>query len=481
VATTVKPVADSKLIALANRRFHIALGLSVALAISLGHSQAASAQVAVALTKLKGPSKKVQKQVDSLLSKDFLVVTPSEYEQVAKKIGAVKLNPTNIAKVANQLEVGAVVSGTVKRVRRKRFRVTIILRYGPTGELISKSTFAGLRKPSLLPKNKKQLRKKLRKGLAEVEERLANEPPPEEAVEGTDAGEDDSSAFDSGDDKERPDEEEEDSAPTESVLSPLQRADKEARGRAIEVTLGMSLSSRSLSFNYDAEKPQGYSGFPFGGVLLSAELYPMAFNKNKTGALTNIGVSVTLDKLLFVKSALEGMEDTELGTTHLGFGFGLVYRWNIGTGPTKPTLKFGVGFNKLNFTINEDDAPVGVVVDIPDVSYTYVDPGVGIRFPFSKKLAVNASAKFLAVFSAGNMQDMDQYGASTITGGSFDLGLDFKLTSDIFLRGGGRVTTLGYSFDGDGLLTDTNADGTQDVGGARDTYFSGYAGAGYLF
>ena len=57
-----------------------------------------------------------------------------------------------------------------------------------------------------------------------------------------------------------------------------------------------------------------------------------------------------------------------------------------------------------------------------------------------------------------------------------EAGADYRLSSKLLVRGALRLTTLGFTFDGDGALATM-----QMVSGARDTYFGGFASGVYLF
>ena len=89
----------------------------------------------------------------------------------------------------------------------------------------------------------------------------------------------------------------------------------------------------------------------------------------------------------------------------------------------------------------------------------------------------------MIVTATGEMQQTDQYGAADVNGIDVEAGLDYQLASKLLLRAAVRLTTLGFTFKGDGVLTN-NRDGntaTIDVAGARDTYFGGFASGVYLF
>ena len=64
-----------------------------------------------------------------------------------------------------------------------------------------------------------------------------------------------------------------------------------------------------------------------------------------------------------------------------------------------------------------------------------------------------------------------------------DLGVDYTLTRNWFVHAGVRLHTIGFTFKGNGALTN-NRDGdmtTVDVHNARDNYFGGAITAGYAY
>ena len=137
----------------------------------------------------------------------------------------------------------------------------------------------------------------------------------------------------------------------------------------------------------------------------------------------------------------------------------------------------------LSFAIDRGAAPVGVVVNVPNVEYHYLDPGLAVRVPLSSRLALCAAGRFLLVESAGEVQQADQYGAAKMTGFDADAALELRATPRVLLRAGARYLAIAFAFDGSGAMT-TSRDGdptSVNVGGALDRYLGGYASAGYLF
>ena len=277
----------------------------------------------------------------------------------------------------------------------------------------------------------------------------------------------------------------------ETLLSDAQRTDMAARSRGLAVAGGLSVIGRRLSFSVSdnlANAPQGYKGSPVAGAYVTADLFPLAFSQKNTSITRDLGIIGTFEQVIKIESRLQYTDDAgtdvtaTLPTTQWRYGVGVVYRHNFGARPSSPTLKVFVRYNRMKFAIDRLDVPPDRI-DIPNTDYTFVDPGLGLRLPLSATLALVAEGRFLYVTSTGEMGQPEQYGSASVIGGDGDVSLEYRISPQLFARVGGRVMSIGFTFDGTGALT-TGRDGddaTIDVGGARDTYFGGYGLVGYLF
>jgi hypothetical protein len=238
--------------------------------------------------------------------------------------------------------------------------------------------------------------------------------------------------------------------------------------------------ARKLSFTFaadltDPQKPNGYNGAMVPAARIDVDLYPMAFG-DKRGALAGLGVGLWFEKVIAIKSRL-GM--TEFPTSQTGFGAGLRYRWNMGHDAKLPTLTAGAGWNYLAFSISTD----GVDIDLPDVSYSMIDVGIGGRIPFGMpQIALTLDARYLQILGAGDMQATSAYGGGSKLGFDLDAAIEARLAVRNVIRAGVHYTRIAFDFDGSGEDT-TMRDGSpdQDVGGALDQYLGFYATFGYLF
>lgn len=503
------------------RRFLIAL-VALGLLVS-GAGRASAAKKRVALLDFTGPkAAKFQASVLKVLKKSAKVVSQKAFTKAAKKVKDFSMDADSVAKVAKRLELAGVVSGKVAK-KKGKYKLTIKVREGQEGEFLEEVVTVSVKAAKLNKAQEKKVARELGALLRELPDAEEAEPEDEGEAEGGDDGdrpvvagaEEDvgeegaepkkkgkqlkertAAASEGGEEEAGGGEEEgggEESEPPPSggevskkaEVSSDSQADLDARGRAVDVAGGLSFCQRTLTFSYDSNlvnTPQGYDGTLVPGLYVTGEVYPMALVNKKDNSFTrHIGLSLVLDKVLLIKSKPAGMDDVDLPTSQTRYGAGLVYRYNFGSSPTSPTVKVSARYNKLTFSIDESGAPEGVVIDIPDTSYTYIDPGVGLRFPITGAIAALGEARFLFVTKAGQIQQMMQYGTTTITGYDVDLGGEYKLSSSLLVRAGLRYTAMSLKFDGSGELTDRNGDGTQDVTSAKDKYLGLYATAGWLY
>jgi len=253
--------------------------------------------------------------------------------------------------------------------------------------------------------------------------------------------------------------------------------------RAIDATLGLSISARRLSWKTAGDlapsmgvagqgKPPNYKGTPAPGAVLDLTAYPLAFGHKSDGMLKNAGVTVMYDKALLISSEAGGQKKD---TAAQRFAVGAVFRYPFGKSATSPVIGGRLRFGKQKFQIQGP-------VDLPNVNYTIIDPGVFFRYPVSEKIVLNANLSYMLFSNTGQMQKADQYGAATVSGFEGEIGGDYAITGAIFARAAIKLETIGFTFKGKGALTTgRDADMEVDVFGARDTYLGAAFTVGYLY
>jgi hypothetical protein len=251
--------------------------------------------------------------------------------------------------------------------------------------------------------------------------------------------------------------------------------------RALDAVVGLSVTARRMSFASTAAlvmKPPGYKGRPVAGAMIDATFYPLAFGHKRHDMLKNIGLGVMYDRVLKIDS--KDAAGKVYATTEARFGVGAAFRYAFNQTATAPVVIGSLGYSSQAFTISPG---AGGAIDIPNVKYSIIEPGVGLRYPATPKIIVGVDAKFMLVTSTGQIQDPMQYGPSSVLGFEGVAGVDYLITRNIFARAAFRFETIGMTFKGTGTQTNSR-DGnamTQDVSGARDSYIGGVATVGYLY
>jgi hypothetical protein len=250
---------------------------------------------------------------------------------------------------------------------------------------------------------------------------------------------------------------------------------------AVTLQAGLSFTARRLTFVFSgdaADRPPGYAGGMVPGAYASAELYPLGFGARRS-FLSRIGVSFMVDRVVKLQSTVpDGMGGVAaLPTTAMRWSADARYRQPLGA----LTATFLVAYSKNSFKIDRSGAPPTVIVDIPNVNYTSLDPGVGLRLDLGRKFALVAEGRAMFLLQTGQIGRADQYGQASALGVNADAGIEVALGERVLLRAGGHLQRIGFDFTGTGEQTDRNNDGTVDVGGATDVFFGGVATVGYLF
>lgn len=246
---------------------------------------------------------------------------------------------------------------------------------------------------------------------------------------------------------------------------------------AIRLDVGGSGKLRQLAFTsrpYE-QAPFGYQSAMVPGARLEVEAYPLALAGD--GAASGLGVAVEYDKTMLLTTRSSEAPDVALKTTQSHWSVGARYRYAFGSSVKAPAVTVGVGYGRRLFKVRRGDLPDGARLDMPDVDYKFIDPGLTFSLPISSKIALHAGGKALLVQEAGPIQAESSYGGAKITGVDGSFGLDVAVMKNVVVGLSGSFTQIGYEFVGNGEETfnrDLDPD-TQDVGGASDRYI-GVAG-----
>lgn len=484
----------------------------------------------VIVLSVQGDSKgEVEDGLVSIVEDRHDLVTSGEAERVARKAGYDDLDGKTLGKLAKKLKADAVIEG---QVSREDEGYTLVIRVrGQDGKTVKKIT-VDMPKPKLTSKQRKRLGTGLLDGIdrtlgvdaeeddeeAEEEERPrrqakkakakkakkarkeARRAAVEVAAEDDEEPEievDDEEAADEDAEADEDDEEEgerrvamrDDDEDLEAALG-VEKDDGEARPKkarpqpGLRVEVGPSGKQRTLSFTSTAgfeQAPLGYQSAMVPGAHVDVQAYPLALFGG--GAAAGLGIGFAYDQTIGLKTFSSDAPMQPMATDQRHWAATARYRLPFGKKVTSPSMTVAVGYGRRVFTVDRSVLPDGAILDMPDVDYKYIEPGLGFRVPIGRRFALHAGGKGLLFQTAGPIQATTSYGGATITGFEAGGGFEIGLAKGAFVNVAGSMTRIGYEFVGNGEETN-NRDldaSTQDVFGALDQYIGVVGTVGFAY
>jgi hypothetical protein len=465
--------------------------------------------------------------VSELLDTDYQLTGARQVTRTIDKLGLdTEMSDKDLKKLANELEVDAIVRGDLsKSGKRKLLHVKLFV----NGKKVKgfKVEFASAESDKFKTALKDKFDEKLAKGGGKKKPVVAEEPPAtdeEDPLGGkktkktakpdkteTSAGTkpersiaDDEAASDAPADEEKPAEQASDDEATggEKKVAAAGADDEEigvsataeptkssSSGRAankvaVRLDVGPSATSRTLTFNSRAfeQAPKPYENALVGGMRVGGELYPLAFG-NPHGILAGIGFAGHYDQTLKLNLQSTAQPGTKFPVEQKHWGVGMRIRIGFGRSARAPTVTLGGGYFHRIFKVDRTALMQGNIIDLPDVFYRGFDPGLELRVPIIKQVALVLGGQALLVTDTGQIQQLYSYGQAKVTGGQGMAGIDVVIANRVALRIAGEYAQLGFKFSGNGEQT-YNRDldpATADVGGASDKYIGGAATLAVLY
>ena len=271
--------------------------------------------------------------------------------------------------------------------------------------------------------------------------------------------------------------------------SPASAANLSWGQRAVDAKIGMSFMRRKMSFTSTLtpdEQPAEYKGPPAPAAYVDVTIFPLAIGHKRKGIIKDIGLAIGFDRVLKLQSSVKFLDGAaaktaKVATTSQRFTIGAVFRHAFGTGVTAPVVTAGVRYSSKKFALSSAGLPAGAI-DLPNVAYASIDPSLGVIYPISPKLAINAGVGAMFISATGQIQNNDQYGPAKVLGLELEAGVDYLVTRAIFVHAGVGLSTVGFTFKGQGdKTTMRDMDVDVDVTAARDTYVGGVATAGFTY
>ena len=468
----------------------------------------------------KGPEgEKFHDDVVKLIEVENTVVNTDKYNGTAEELDAKAPNTKNVKKVAKKLKLDGVVWGKVEKTA-DGYTLKLKLRAGSNGEVVGEELVTTATSPKLGKKAKKEIKESLlpaidglEPGRGEAEPAVKKDPdvkkdPEPEATKPAEVSKDADAEPSDRKGKKKKKKKKHDTEVAAGgegdggggdvnasvELAPLSAEEALLpQNRAVDFTIGMSFIARKLTFTSTAaltNVPSGYNqSVPVSGGLMDVTVYPYAFSHKNRGLLTGLGLELVYDKVIYINSkktytndATKMQQTATINTTESRFSVGAVLRY-----PVSPSLLVGArllySFQQFNL---EQTFAGGMSTDVPNVGYKMAEPKLFGRYQLAGPIAIDADLGFMLVTSTGGIQASNAtgYGPATVSGYEANVGLDYTLTKNLFVRALLRYEAINLTFKGDSASESNTRDGdptTQDVKGAKDLYYGAAASIGYAF
>ncbi|MBA3538575.1 MAG: hypothetical protein H0T79_03020 [Deltaproteobacteria bacterium] len=221
-----------------------------------------------------------------------------------------------------------------------------------------------------------------------------------------------------------------DESSVRAAPNPLMRA-------ALRVDAGGSFGVRRLTYDTTTTGGPPPVGTGAGGARIEGELYPFALGDPKS-ALAGLGVTGEYDKTVGLTIRAPGTT-TDVSIDQGHYALGARYRIGVGEGSS---VALGVAYARRHYIADRTMAQL----DLPDVDYTAVAPGIGFRAPATPSIGVFANADVLLMLSTGQIQERTSYGPADVFGVAADAGVDVALSKSLALRFAAEYSQINFTF-----------------------------------
>lgn len=261
-------------------------------------------------------------------------------------------------------------------------------------------------------------------------------------------------------------------APPPAAGGPADEEAPASSGLALHAGLGFTRRSFAFEVPQGGMPQQNYKGNPVAGLNLQAELYPLAL-LGRSGAARGFGVYLRFDRTFALTSQLEGTTET-FSSSLAQAAFGLLWRFELGSSATSPSLGVRAGAGSLEFAIADTTGRVR----IPAVEYAFLDLGAFGRVPLgSEAIALVVGLDYLPTLSAGAIADPARNrigGTGSASGLGAEGGVEGRPARWLTLRATVRWQRFAHTFAAAGGATLLAT-------GATDDYLGGTLTAGVVF
>jgi outer membrane protein OmpA-like peptidoglycan-associated protein len=448
-----------------------------ALVLALAAAPAAAAKVAV--LSIAGSDGSLEAEVEKALAGQTLV-KPLDWDAAAAKIVATSHSAEDIAAVARELSVDVVVTGNVKH-EENGWILIVAVRNGPTGQRIDRLTYK-LASAEIDAATQQTAANEIAKSVVRATGG-ASAPPPANNPPANNPPANNPPANNPPANNPPPATGNQPSGNSNAVVA---TAPEKPSGRPpwapyFDVSIGTIVSGRG--FLFDGQPQPFFASTVAEGLHLDGTVYPLAgraaFGGRGNGALSGLGLGVTFDGVFWpdavpcVKDASGNCMATnqKFGVHELRYELGPRWKWNVIMAPDTVEILASIQFGQHSLSV--DKLPDGRDLGAPDVTYSYLTLGLGLRLPLAHAFALFGHFNYHALFGTGPISLSTEYGA----GGGYGLraggGIELTLWEGITVRFDGFYERFGLGFDGTGMPAKSGMN-------AVDQYYGAIASLGWV-
>lgn len=402
--------------------------LACMLLAALSGTAGAEEKKTVVVLEIQGGTKQLQQAILNALKDKYIVIPVAKWNAAAKKLNVSGQQPEDVALVAADVKVDAVITGKVKQDKDGGggWKLNIAARNGQTGKPLGKMTY-DLKSQKVDADTVSQVEKDVP---SNVEKAIKGDEPPPVVASNQNSGEPapapgatDNSSL----------------GKDEDPIAKMKKLEEEQRRLAgyqprpvwypyFDAAVGFILSGRNFSFSeeanpsnvgcYDFDRkradPNDPSATPAsvftyggklakcprydtsvaGGVHVDITGYPLAFIQ--ANAVRGLGIGVMFDYIFWPPSATGGTNSVNLDTREFRFEVGLRYHYNFLNKRGRPSILasvqygghyFAVAKQAKSYTFMDDNFMNQTVMGLDDhglsdIFYQYVTVGIGGRVPY---------------------------------------------------------------------------------------------------
>ncbi|HEX5062371.1 MAG TPA: hypothetical protein VFV99_23530 [Kofleriaceae bacterium] len=249
---------------------------------------------------------------------------------------------------------------------------------------------------------------------------------------------------DSGRARKRLGDEDEDSGDDED--KPRRKKRKQKRHVLTQAALwldgGGAVARRTLTYAATGMMRPPPVGTAAAAGRIEGEVYPASFSSLKGGA-AGFGISAILGYTFGLGIAVPGTQKTAaIKNGH--YSIGARYRFVFG----EHSVALGVSYWRRYFMADRTGLMNPDQLDMPDVDYTAIAPGVSARIAATPTIAAFGSLDLPLMLDSGPIQKPASYGSAKILAFDLRAGAQVMVASNIALQFAAEIDQIGLSFTG---------------------------------